>query len=63
MLNLQEWLVLQIRKLQNNFLKYQLSLLQEKGYMKEQIFNADETDWFYKKKLAGKPIEGQWHFG
>lgn len=49
MLNLQERLVLQIRKLQNNFLKYLLSLLQENGYVKEQIFNADETDWFYKK--------------
>lgn len=30
------------------FLKYLQSVIQEKGYVEEQVFNADETGLFYK---------------
>lgn len=30
------------------FLKYLLSVIQEKGYGEEQVFKANETDVFYK---------------
>lgn len=30
------------------FKKYLVSVIQEKGYVEEQIFNADETGLFYK---------------
>lgn len=31
------------------FLKYLLSVIQEKGYAEEQIFSADDVGLFYKK--------------
>lgn len=30
------------------FLKYLLSIIYEKGYMEEQVFNADESGLFYQ---------------
>lgn len=36
------------REAAEEFKKYLLSVIREKGYVEEQVFNADETDLFYK---------------
>ncbi|XP_046519737.1 tigger transposable element-derived protein 1-like [Equus quagga] len=36
------------REAAEEFKKYLLSIIHEKGYMEEQVFNADETGLFYK---------------